>query len=73
MRSEYDWMIGKVFRTPWELSGLVEVTEIIPEKYLIYNATCVEVKFLEDHPMGYKKDSLGCYLADELKLVDSGG
>lgn len=60
---EVKQMIGKVFRTPFEPSGLVRVTEF---GGILYGRLVVHVEYVEDHPHGYPKGSEGSYLAEEL-------
>jgi hypothetical protein len=58
-------MVGSIYRTPNEPSGLVCVIDISYKAF--HGRDVVEVRYLENHPHGYKKDSFGCYFADELK------
>jgi hypothetical protein len=57
---------GKTYRTPFELSGLVEALEI-EGNYPGTDRKTVRVRFVEDHPHGYYKDTIGRYFADELR------
>ena len=57
--------VGKIYRTPFEPSGLVRVLEI--ESF--YPGTSRRTAFIEhvgNHPHGYKDGSVGRYFADEL-------
>lgn len=58
-------MVGNIYRTPYSASSLVRVVDISYKAF--HGRDVVEVRYLEDHPHGYKKDSFGCYFADELK------
>lgn len=58
-------MVSKTFRTPFEPSGLVKV--LLVEKGDYFGKKTVWVRFLEDHPHGYAKDSYGRYMASELR------
>ena len=66
--STYEWMVGEVFRTPFEPSGLVEV--LLVEEGDYFGKKTVWVRFVEDHPHGYPKDSCGRYIAKELRPLE---
>lgn len=61
--------IGKIYKTPFEPSGTVEVIEIEPANQFYKKPTCL-VKFIGDHPAGYKNGTQGRYFCDELREFD---
>lgn len=62
---EPDWQPGDIARTPYEPSGLVKILEIESACWPYGVTACVE--FLEDHPHGYAKGSIGRYQLKELR------
>ena len=60
--------VGKVYRTPYEPSGLVQVIAIEPPQSGY--PECAFVKFVGDHPAGYKDGSHGRYFSSELRIAD---
>lgn len=56
--------VGKVYRTPWEPSGLFRVVEL--EDGGIGGYPTAFGLFVGDHPNGYKDGSPGRYLQREL-------
>jgi hypothetical protein len=61
---DYSHLVGKIARTPFEPSGLVRVLDIEPGLYDGKKTALIE--YVEDHPKGYKKGSIGRYFAHEL-------
>ncbi len=55
--------------TPFETAGKVKVISVALGAY--FGKDLATVKFVEDHPYGYKKDSIGHYVAEELKILPS--
>lgn len=60
--------VGDIVRTPFDPSGLVEVIEIEPPNWL--GKRTVRVRYIEDHPHGYKAGTLGRYYLDELQQAN---
>jgi hypothetical protein len=60
---------GDICRTPFEPSGRVEVLSLESAYPLARFRAAAVVRFVEDHPHGYKQGELGCYFADELKPI----
>jgi hypothetical protein len=58
--------VGKLYRTPWEPSGVVEVLEIENPQYP-YDEPTAFVRFVGDHPRGYKDGSPGRYCVKQLE------
>lgn len=63
---DYMGMIGKFYRTPFELSGVVEVIELDEQSTEFYGKPVLVVEYLHDHPHGYPAVSMGLYFAEEL-------
>jgi len=61
---------GDICRTSFEPSGRVEVLSL-ESAFPLARFRVVVVRFVEDHPHGYKQGELGCYFADELKPVEA--
>lgn len=61
--------IGKKYKTPFEPSGIVEVIRIESEDNFYKKPTCI-IKYIGDHPAGYKNGTEGRYFCDELKQID---
>ena len=57
--------VGKVYRTPWEPSGLFRVTQIEPATGFFSEAAFGE--FVGDHPSGYADCTNGRYFTKELE------
>lgn len=68
MTSSLD-LIGKTMMTPFEPAGKVKVISVELGTY--FGEDLAGIIHIEDHPMGYKKDSYGCYLAKELRFLPS--
>ena len=60
---------GDICRTPFEPSGRVEVLSLESAYSLSRFRAAAVVRFVEDHPHGYKQGEIDCYFADELKPV----
>ncbi len=58
--------VGQVVRTPFEPSGLVQVVAL-SGPHPVNGRLTVEVRYLEEHPHGYRAGTLGCYFRDELR------
>jgi len=57
--------VGRIYRTPWEPSGLFRVVAIEPARNG-FEKSAAGV-FVGDHPAGYKDRSFGRYLTKELE------
>ncbi len=57
-------IVGRVYRTPWEPSGLFRVTEIVPARDGF--AESAYGVFVGDHPKGYADGTRGSYFTREL-------
>jgi hypothetical protein len=57
-------MVGRRYYTPWKPSGLVEVVSVA--EGLWDGRVIVAVRFVGNHPNGYRDGDFGFYLADEL-------
>lgn len=55
--------IGGTYLTPFDPAGRVKVREI----FTVQGTQMARVEFLEDHPHGYPKGSIGNYFAGELR------
>lgn len=60
-----DVVVGKVYRTPFEPSGLFRVMQVEPQG-AGFGATAFGV-FVGDHPNGYKYGTFGRYYVKELR------
>lgn len=58
-------VVGQEYRTPWEPSGIVRVTEIGDH----YGQKMARVVHVDDHPSGYPAGSVGAYFCNELKPI----
>jgi hypothetical protein len=58
-------MIGKLYWTPGTPTGLVKVTDVEKRSYSGY--FMVWIKYIGNHPKGYKSGTYGRYFADELR------
>lgn len=56
--------VGRIYRTPWEPSGLVRVREVEAPHWLY--GEIIVVEYVGDHPCGYKHGTVGRYLATDL-------
>ncbi len=61
--------VGRTARTPFEPSGLVRIIEVEPIDPLTGRQTC-RVEFLDDHPHGYAKGTVGRYFVEQLHIVE---
>lgn len=57
-------VVGRIYRTPWEPSGLFRVLEIEPAWDGC--AECAHGEFVGDHPKGYRDGEVGAYFTKEL-------
>ena len=69
--SRYGIILGHVYRTPYDPSGLVRIIAIEPPQ-AGYDE-CVFVQFVGDHPSGYKDGTNGRYFSKELRPAAGNG
>jgi len=62
---------GDICRTPFEPSGRAEIVSLESAYPLVPFRAAAVVRFIEDHPHGYKQGELGCYFLDELQPVEA--
>lgn len=60
--------VGKKYRTPYEPSGIVQIVEVEGTNEFYSRETAI-VKFIGNHPAGYKNGQIGRYFVDELKEI----
>lgn len=62
---------GDICRTPFEPSDRAEILSLESAYPLARFRAAAVVRFIEDHPHGYKQGELGCYFLDELQPVEA--
>lgn len=62
---------GKVYRTPWEPSGLFRVTRVDTSRGS--HGEAAFGYFVGDHPKGYKDGQVGAYPCHELEGREASG
>lgn len=62
---------GDICRTPLDPSGRAEILSSESKDPVDRFRAAAVVRFLEDHPQGYKEGDLGCYFLDELEPIEA--
>lgn len=60
-------LIGSKRMTPYDPAGEVEIVSVCYDHF--FKTNIAAVRYLEDHPHGYAKDSIGYYPLDDLREV----